>query len=479
MELLKKASLNKNIQESDDTDDSVIRRKHKGVVCDYCGRKEFSLDRYKCLICEDYDLCGHCFEQRKTSESHLLYHPLVRFTAPNEIFAGTFEIDANLVNYLQLKETFKDSIHDSSKCDGCFMEPIVGPRLKCDSCNNYDLCSNCYENQFESGDHSIDHPLLFCSDNKIALSNIRFLNKLGEGGFGSVYKARLLPNNKIVACKTITYNSRMKANGKSLKTFLQSFLRELTAYNELNSNFIIKSYGHCLENTSDEVNCYLVMEYMEKGSLADVIRTEGDTLSLRCKLQMACHIASALKRIHERNFTHRDIRPDNILVTNDYTAKIADMGISKLIANDATNTMVGCLRYMPLEFYSGNFDSQKLDIFTFGLTLYELFTGRPHKIMNRNRKVFLDADIPIFENLIRKCIEDDPSERPTAKYLNDTLHIYYKVILRVITGKSNYGTLSRENKDELFVKIYNLTRTKLEDIEEDDDDDQHIIESNE
>ncbi|CAF1496835.1 unnamed protein product [Rotaria sp. Silwood1] len=88
---------------------------------------------------------------------------------------------------------------------------------------------------------------------------------------------------------------------------------------------------------------------------------------------MVMNIASGMRKIHEHRMIHRDIRPDNILVNENYVAEIGDMGIARVIDPLNHHTQIGCASYMPPEFYHGTYD-QKLDIFTFGLTLNELFT---------------------------------------------------------------------------------------------------------
>ncbi|CAF5126744.1 unnamed protein product [Rotaria sp. Silwood1] len=90
---------------------------------------------------------------------------------------------------------------------------------------------------------------------------------------------------------------------------------------------------------------------------------------------MVMNIASGMRRIHEHRMIHRDIRPDNILVNENYVAKIGDIRIARVIDPLNQQTQIGCAPYMLPEFYRGTYD-QKLDIFTFGLTLNELFTSK-------------------------------------------------------------------------------------------------------
>ena len=101
---------------------------------------------------------------------------------------------------------------------------------------------------------------------------------------------------------------------------------------------------------------------------------------------------------------HRDIRSDNILVNNDYVAKIGDMGIARTIDPEGMEqmTMIGCVPYMPPEFYSSQYN-QSLDVFTFGLTLYELFVGSTHEFDESTFRIRLPKTSPVFDDLIKRC----------------------------------------------------------------------------
>ena len=315
-------------------------------------------------------------------------------------------------------------------------------------------------NKVEIMTHKSDHSLIVCKNNDaIQLSDIEFLKELGQGAFGKVYKAKYIPKDKIVACKVLEYNPLMKLFGVSPKRYIDSYIREISAYNELNSNYIVKMIANFLTgNVSGDFKLYLVMEYMEKGSLTSVIEKEPD-LTYRCRLGMASNIATGMRRIHEKSFIHRDIRPDNILVSSDYVAKIADMGIAKLFdASKTNNTMLGCSPYMPKEFYRGEY-TQKLDIFTFGLSMYHLFSGKQHSFDNNIIK--LEEQSPVFQDVIDTCLNDDPKKRPTAEELEKLFRIHYRVLIEVIKRIPNYTKLGKEEKFSIFVQTHNLVKEKF------------------
>ena len=117
-------------------------------TCDCCKKSDFSEYRYKCLVCDDYDLCGSCFEKRNINGNHALSHPLVRFDLPDELFGLQFEnSEINLSNFIKI---FKNEIHEGVKCDNCSNNPIRGLRLKCDTCHDYDLCVDCFKDKKSS-----------------------------------------------------------------------------------------------------------------------------------------------------------------------------------------------------------------------------------------------------------------------------------------------------------------------------------------
>lgn len=175
-------------------------------TCNFCNKNDFTEYRYKCLVCDDYDLCGKCFEKRNIDQDHKLSHPVVRFDVPDEIFGLKFEnSEINLSNFVN---SFKNEIHEGVTCDICLKIPIKGLRLKCDTCNDFDLCYDCYAKEKNSKNHSFsDHPVIVHGKShslELDGDNIEFLTKLGSGAFGTVYKSKLKNLNKIVACKVIT-----------------------------------------------------------------------------------------------------------------------------------------------------------------------------------------------------------------------------------------------------------------------------------
>ncbi|CAF4070529.1 unnamed protein product, partial [Rotaria sp. Silwood1] len=152
---------------------------------------------------------------------------------------------------------------------------------------------------------------------------------------------------------------------------------------------------------------------------------------------------------------HRDIRSDNRLVNQQYTCKIGDMGIARVTDPCNRHTQIGCQPFMPPEFYEGTYD-QKLDIFTFGLTLNELFTETQHVCRQRAaEKIVFKYESPIFRDLITRCTADDPKHRPTAIEIEKTLELYtHGFDMTALKKQTNYVRLSTEQKDQVFIDFY-------------------------
>lgn len=188
------------------------------------------------MLCENYDLCSRCFEMRMINREHLLNHPVVRFDEPGILFG--FEVDHDL-NLNDLKRKFKNESHTGFYCDMCNCDSIKGLRFKCDQCSNFDICLDCYESKQDKGDHKADtHSLIVIAKNisiqidpdEIVIDTFQ-VSKLGQGAFGSVYKAKY--KNETVACKKML----------NKKDLVKSYLRELVAYTEIKGiNFKRKLY---------------------------------------------------------------------------------------------------------------------------------------------------------------------------------------------------------------------------------------------
>ncbi|CAF1148117.1 unnamed protein product [Didymodactylos carnosus] len=359
----------------------------------------------------------------------------------------------DLVSQKSFHRSHQSRHRNITVCDGCHRPYIDSFYYQCEECQDYELCYFCAHQNVTTGFHTIDHRMLLLSNKTMPIIDIHeleFGKELGHGAFGIAYKAYWPSRKLTVACKVITVPVDIFTHTRE-----KSFFKEVAAYSQLVDPNILKIYGYSqrlLENGTREY--VLVMEFMDKGSLNSLLYKTKEKLSLRKKLSLACDVASGMKKIHDYRMIHRDIRPDNILVKENYTAKIGDMGIARAMDSNQPLTVIGCIPYMPLEFYTGTYD-QKLDIFTFGLTLNELFTEISHN--NKNRRISITKQSPVFRHLIAECINDDPKRRPIANNIVIRLQRFRNALNKLIKRTKEYPALSEERKNQILIDLYKKT----------------------
>ncbi|MBE7551573.1 MAG: protein kinase [Anaerolineales bacterium] len=241
---------------------------------------------------------------------------------------------------------------------------------------------------------------------------------LGQGGMGAVYRGRDTHTDEIVAIKVI--KSDLVASRPDL---LQRFIREGEALRRLNHPNIIK----LLAATENESQHYLVMEYVEGGSLRDLLQSQGH-LPINRVLEIALDLADALTRAHRLNIIHRDLKPENVLLAKDGTPRIADFGIAQISDSPPltqTGLVLGTLDYISPEACQGESLDARTDIWAFGVMLYELLTGqRPFtgETLAATLTAILTQPVPdLFQqrpdtppalaDIIHRMLEKEPQQR--------------------------------------------------------------------
>lgn len=195
------------------------------------------------------------------------------------------------------------------------------------------------------------------------------IEKIGEGGMAIVYKARDNKLSRLVAVKIL---KREFANNKDIS---DKFKKEATAVaNFSDANIVnVLDVGHEEEGNID----YFVMEYVDGKTLKELI-VENGKLNYTVAISIAIQIAKALECAHRNNIIHRDVKPQNILVTESGLVKVTDFGIAKSSTSATitnTTTIMGSAHYLSPEQAKGTFIDLRSDIYSLGIVLYEMVTG--------------------------------------------------------------------------------------------------------
>jgi serine/threonine-protein kinase len=198
-------------------------------------------------------------------------------------------------------------------------------------------------------------------------SRYELLEEIGRGGMGVVYRARDRRLGRVVALK------RLPENLRDHPTAVQLFLREARAAAALNHPNIVTLFDADQEND----NYYITMELLEGLPFDAILRKQGQ-LTPRDVVRLGVQVAAGLQYAHEQRVVHRDIKTANLYFTNEKTVKIMDFGLAKMIEEVRRSTTVvgGTPYYMAPEQAAGESVDHRADLYAFGVTLFEMLTGR-------------------------------------------------------------------------------------------------------
>lgn len=227
-------------------------------------------------------------------------------------------------------------------------------------------------------------------EGKIIGNRYEIIEKIGNGGMATVYKARCTILNRYVAVKVL------REEFTTDEEFIKRFNTEAQAAASLTHPNIVSVF-----DVGQEYNIYyIVMELIQGKTLKQIIAEEG-ALPWKWSVNIAIQICSALEVAHKNGIVHRDIKPHNIIITEDGIAKVTDFGIAKAVSNStitAFGTTIGSVHYFSPEHARGGYTDAKSDIYSLGVVMYEMVTG----------KVPFDADTPVSVAL--KHMQEEPIE---------------------------------------------------------------------
>ena len=239
----------------------------------------------------------------------------------------------------------------------------------------------------------------------------KIIKKIGEGSFGVVYLAQYLKTSSLCVIKKIDFGGLTKEEIKE-------------SYNEVN---ILKKLDHpniikFIEVKPSKKNIEIITEYADKGDLYNqlLIQKEKNIHFTEETIQdWLIQTCQALKYIHSKHIIHRDIKPHNIFLTKKGSIKLGDFGISKRLNNtlEKAKTFVGTAFYLPPEVINGKKYSYSADIWSLGVTFYQLMTFKPP---------FNGDSLP---GLLKKIINEEKYEKISKKYYSkDLIHLIYKMM---------------------------------------------------
>ena len=199
------------------------------------------------------------------------------------------------------------------------------------------------------------------------IGRYRIIEKVGQGGMGVVYRAHDTLLERVVALKIIS------ASIEDNPELRERFFREARAAGQLSHRNIITIH----DLGEHEGQPFLSMEFLTGEDLQHRLARQ-EPMSLRRKLEVASEICDGLSFAHRRGLVHRDVKPANIFITDDGVVKLLDFGLARMVTSELTrsNMMMGTLNYMSPEQVRGERTDHRADIFSFGVVLYEMLSGR-------------------------------------------------------------------------------------------------------
>ncbi|GLU15287.1 hypothetical protein SLE2022_317890 [Rubroshorea leprosula] len=245
-----------------------------------------------------------------------------------------------------------------------------------------------------------------------ATGNFRTSNKIGEGGFGVVYQGTLR-DGTMVAVKVLSADSRQG---------VREFLTEIEVMADIEHENLVKLYGCCVEKK----HRILVYGYVENNSIAQTLLGGGNNsiqFSWDTRSQICIGVAKGLAFLHEEvrpHIVHRDIKPSNILLDKNLIPKISDFGLAKLFPDNLTHISTcaaGTVGYLAPEYAIRAKLTRKADIYSFGILLLEIVSGRSHK----------DRRLPVAEQYLLERAWDLYEKGELVQLVDSSLNGDYNI----------------------------------------------------
>lgn len=267
---------------------------------------------------------------------------------------------------------------------------------------------------------------------KLLAGRYELIEKIGEGGMAVVYKAKDRLLNRYVAIKIL------RPEFTQDEQFLESFKRESQAAAGLQHPNIVSIYD---VGRTGNIN-FIVMELVDGRPLSDLIKEKG-RLDYKTTIDIAKQMASALSIAHKHQIIHRDVKPHNIMITSDGVAKLTDFGIARAVSNATmvadTSKIIGSVHYFSPEQARGAYVDERSDIYSLGIVMFEMLTGR----------IPFDGETPV-EVALKHINEDVPSPAKLVPGIPPALD---KIVLK---ATDKYQTERYKSVDEMLEALKNV-----------------------
>lgn len=303
-------------------------------------------------------------------------------------------------------------------------------------------------------------------ESKVLGSRYELIERVGMGGMAVVYKAKDIMLGRFVAVKIL------REEFKENEDFIRRFKIESQAAASLSHQNITQIYD---VGEEDGLH-YIVMEYLEGQTLKNYIQEKGGALSWKEAANFSMQICRALEHAHSKHVVHRDIKPQNIVLTESGKLKVADFGIARAANNTTTvnigSSAVGSAHYLSPEQARGGYTDLRSDIYSLGVVMYEMFTGSlpfdaeesvsvimQHLNDEPKRPQELNPDLPAgIEAIIMKAMKKEQRLRyeNTSQILEDLITVYQNPSQNII----HLNAWDEDSDEEPPKKIISQTRDK-------------------
>lgn len=307
------------------------------------------------------------------------------------------------------------------------------------------------------------------------------LNRIGSGGMADVYKGKDHKLNRFVAIKVL------KSDFRSDETFIQKFLSEAQAAAGLMHPNVVNVY----DVGQDRGLYYMVMELVEGITLKEYIEKKG-RLSAKETISISIQMVTGIQAAHNQHIVHRDIKPQNIIISKDGKVKVTDFGIARATtsSNTISTSVMGSVHYTSPEQARGGVVDEKSDIYSAGITMYEMVTGHVPFDGDSTVSVALKhlqeeivspaVEVPDIPKSLEKIILKATQKSTMQRYQNcEELILDLKRALVDPQGGFAAGAAHKSSSDETVImdtqEIARVQNRKYDDYEDPDEDDDYDL----